>query len=155
MVKLAKASGLEPEDRECSRFESGWGYMNIDELEKREAELTAQLATLRREIAEAKAPPIQCYVCSIDNEFDYLTEIIVEVAPGEEGYQRVRMYRCEDHTVTLLNVLSEWGFRTHQHGTTAALEDQKCPGARNPKECKTPTGPEVLVGADRIYDDAS
>jgi hypothetical protein len=32
MVKLAKASGLEPEDRKCSRFESGWGYMNIGEL---------------------------------------------------------------------------------------------------------------------------
>lgn len=26
MVKLAKASDLESEDRECSRFESGWGY---------------------------------------------------------------------------------------------------------------------------------
>jgi hypothetical protein len=126
---------------------------DIDELEKREAALVRELSATRLLIAIEKAPPIQCSVCSIDGEFDYLTEISVEVASGEEGYQRVRMYRCEEHLDSVLDALYKMGFRTHQHGTTAPLEDQACVGSEHPEECKTPTGPEVLVGAERVYDD--
>lgn len=102
--------------------------------------LRAEIHERQNELRTLTQPPRECYICGRDDDATYLTDFTIEVNVGEEGYQHVRQYRCEEHVGRLVDLVTLAGFVTHEHGSTAYLEDITCSGVDiDSYVCPTPT----------------
>lgn len=97
-----------------------------------------------RVITPREEPPVECAVCGWTEE---LIDFRVIVADGEEGYGDVLQYRCSEHCIEVLDGLKGLGFVTHEHGSTALLEDTSCVGSTQYGSCPTPSyyGQVILI----------
>lgn len=114
------------------------------------SDLDAAIESLRRAgyiVREPTPPPPEnfCYKCGktdSENEedgFGPCVDIRVIVAYGEEGYDDVTHYVCNDHLVSVTKALIDLGFGVHKHGGIHFLEIEDCPGfSRSKSLCPTP-----------------
>lgn len=74
-------------------------------------------------------PPLHCSKCNAsEEEVGWLIEVRVTTNPGEEGYSEVVMSLCDNCDTAILEGLRALGFLNHDHGGTAFLQDDSCPG---------------------------
>lgn len=86
-------------------------------------------------------PPRKCSKCGrTENEVEYLIDITVTTADGEEGFAQVTQLLCENDYEHVLDTVIALGFVDHHHGGINFLEDLKCCGGKNAYEnCPTPS----------------
>lgn len=128
------------------------GVLRMSSFPSRSEMIEAAVALLLREgygpiTRPREVAPRECSVCGVKDEDEYLTPIEVAIAQGEEGSSQVTMYRCQEHLAEIQEGLVALGFVTHEHGSTAYLEDGECPGAIQPKQClhRAGYGPVILT----------
>lgn len=89
-------------------------------------------------------PPNTCFQCGMTEEDSFdswgmpLTDALVIVAYGEEGYSHIQKYVCGGHLAWLQDEFRRMGFVSHHHGSTTLLEDQDCPGYATSGACPNP-----------------
>jgi hypothetical protein len=84
-------------------------------------------------------PPVhKCMLCDVTDENDWLTDITVMTAYGEEGFAEEKRYVCEEHVEDVTSELIKMGFGSHRHGGINFLEDSSCPGYEKMELCPTP-----------------
>lgn len=69
---------------------------------------------------------------------EWLTDVEIIIRKGEEGYDNVKLWFCEDHDEEVIQGLIKLGFGSHKHGGTHSLSDPECPGYIALEECPTP-----------------
>jgi hypothetical protein len=108
------------------------------------------IATLEKAGYKITPPPpprpvhhcMRCGKSEAETDEEWLTDIMVEVAVGEEGYSREMRYVCQDDMVGVLEALIKIGFSSHYHGSIVFLEDVSCPASGHTLpvgECLTPS----------------
>jgi hypothetical protein len=85
---------------------------------------------------------MRCGKSEAETDEEWLTDITVEAAVGEEGYSRERRWVCQDHLEEVTGALIKLGFASHYHGSIVFLEDVSCPASGHTipvGECPTPS----------------
>lgn len=114
-------------------------------MSENEADLVAQLTKLGYRVTSprAKTPPPRCSVCGAVEAYtgdyyditgipedaftaDYLIQVVVQTNLGEEGYDKVVRFFCDEHDHRAIVELQQIGYVSHHHGSTCLLEDQSC-----------------------------
>jgi hypothetical protein len=77
-----------------------------------------------------ETPELHCSKCGIlesDTEFNSLLDFEVITRNSEEGFSDVLMWLCDDCAQPMITALKDLGFKNHDHGGTAFLQDDDCP----------------------------
>lgn len=78
----------------------------------------------------------KCHITLIDSEDEYLCDVRVIVADGEEGHADITQWLCAPCLEQRLYSLRNLGFVDHRHGGINFLEAQDCAMEGS---CTTPT----------------
>lgn len=78
----------------------------------------------------------QCGVSEDDAPDNYLVDITVIIANGEEGFADITQYLCDDCAPAIVLMLQNLKFMDHRHGGINYLEDPDCMAV---DQCKTPS----------------
>lgn len=92
--------------------------------------------------AEPEPEPNRCWTCGVSEHDEYLTDVRVIVAEGEEGHADLLRWFCDRDLENVTLALVGDGWCDHRHGGINFLEDTSCPGARDSSQCVAPVTDE-------------